>query len=336
MTRPIDYIHLSTVNLGNYDPTQDPYYEKTAYTPAQRKNITIENTQDNFIGTMPDYKRLNDQYHFRGDDIIGKSNPLELLDTVCIYKEVGNKFIPITKSDWERADNAYKIEYFPSGLDKSRKYALLCGVGCYFWSLPSLYFFMGLTVLFFVLGGSEVRTWGAFFSALEVNAAFIFGGLFLKKVFGYISSKVPSVWVELNRTTGMLHIPRRNMPPAESPFAEFEPRIVTSSMPGRFTHNLQYVHKSGLIIFPVGEQVTADVYLRAAYLEQFMDITQPLPDVPILESFREKDLTTVAYDKANNRHPRYWRDKTKEEIQAIAKAKIAEIRKVLGDDAYRV
>jgi hypothetical protein len=335
MTRPIDYIHLESVNLGNYDPTQDPYYEKTAYTPARRKNINIVNTADNFIGPMPNYKRLNDQYHFRGDDAIAISNAnILILSTVSVCESVGDKTIPLTASDWERDANAYKIEYFPSGLDKSKKYFLLAMVGCYFWSLPSFYFFMGAGVLFFILG--LVRDLPHFIAYLEVSAVFIFGGLFFKKVFGYITNKIPSVWVELNRTTGMLHIPRKNMPPADIPFAEFEPRIVTSSMPGRFTHNLQYVHKSGLIIFPVGEQVTADVYLRAAYLEQFMDITQPLPDVPILESYREKDPTTVAYDKANNRNPRYWRDKTKEEIQAIAKAKIAEVKKVLGDDAYRV
>jgi len=334
MTRPIDYIQLAPVNLGNYDPTQDPYYAKTAYTPAQRKKINIVNSPDNVVGPQPNYKRLDLSYKLRGDDSVGKGDPIELLETVSVYIRGGNKYIPVTKSDWERDANAYKIEYFPSGLDKSRKYAFLGMIGCYFWSLPSLYFFMGAVVLFFILGG--LRTWSDFFGFVEVSSMFIFGGLFFKKVFGYINSKIPSVWVELNRTTGMLHIPRKNMAPADIPFAEFEPRIVTSSMPGRFTHNLQYVHKSGLIIFPVGEQVTADVYLRAAYLEQFMDITQPLPDVPILESYREKDPTTVAYDKENNRNPRYWRDKTKEEIQAIAKAKIAEIKKVLGDDAYRV
>jgi hypothetical protein len=44
-----------------------------------------------------------------------------------------------------------------------------------------------------------------------------------------------------------------------------------------------------------------------------MDISQPLPDILVLEPARQRDPTTIAYDKEHSRNPRYWRDMTEEE-----------------------
>ena len=43
-------------------------------------------------------------------------------------------------------------------------------------------------------------------------------------------------------------------------------------------------------------------------LQRYMDVEQPLPDMPILEQSRHLDSVTAAYDAATNRPSRYWRD----------------------------
>ncbi|MCG6229533.1 hypothetical protein K6U34_13915 [Vibrio furnissii] len=57
-----------------------------------------------------------------------------------------------------------------------------------------------------------------------------------------------------------------------------------------------------------------------------MDISQPMPDILVLEPARERDPTTSAYDKQTGRNPRYWRHVSDEEYQQTLK-RIAEQQK---------
>ena len=43
-------------------------------------------------------------------------------------------------------------------------------------------------------------------------------------------------------------------------------------------------------------------------LQRYMDVDEPLPDLPILEQSRHLDPATATYDRAHNRSPRRWRD----------------------------
>jgi hypothetical protein len=43
-------------------------------------------------------------------------------------------------------------------------------------------------------------------------------------------------------------------------------------------------------------------------LQRYMDVQQPLPDMPILEQSRHLDPVTAAHDATTNRPPCYWRD----------------------------
>lgn len=60
------------------------------------------------------------------------------------------------------------------------------------------------------------------------------------------------------------------------------------------------------------------MYMYWQFVQRFMDVTQPLPDIPAIEPYRHLDPVTAEYDKRINRPERYWRDKSKEEIQEIA------------------
>ena len=44
------------------------------------------------------------------------------------------------------------------------------------------------------------------------------------------------------------------------------------------------------------------------FLQQYMDTSAPLPDIPLFEPNRAKDPTTAAYDQHTGRNPRYWID----------------------------
>ena len=57
--------------------------------------------------------------------------------------------------------------------------------------------------------------------------------------------------------------------------------------------------------------------LQAAYIEQFMDKSKPLPDVPFLEEVRHLDETTRAYDKAHKRNHDFWKKKSREDIRIL-------------------
>ncbi|WP_208379535.1 hypothetical protein [Psychromonas algicola] len=48
---------------------------------------------------------------------------------------------------------------------------------------------------------------------------------------------------------------------------------------------------------------------------RYMGISQPLPDILMLEESRHLDPTTIAYDKKHNRQPRYWRDMSEEQFK---------------------
>ncbi|MEJ2044932.1 MAG: hypothetical protein P8X89_16825, partial [Reinekea sp.] len=73
------------------------------------------------------------------------------------------------------------------------------------------------------------------------------------------------------------------------------------------------------------------------YLQHFMDVSRPLPDVPQLEPYRHLDPTTREWDKKHNRPPRLWRDMTQEEYRQLIDASIeaAKIYPFLAPDEVK-
>ena len=53
---------------------------------------------------------------------------------------------------------------------------------------------------------------------------------------------------------------------------------------------------------------THDVHAEWDMLQRYMDVSQPLPDIPRLEPFRDLDPTTAEHDRHTGRDPCYWRD----------------------------
>jgi hypothetical protein len=121
-----------------------------------------------------------------------------------------------------------------------------------------------------------------------------------------------------HRRKGTISIPRKKSPPLELPFDEFEGFLGSSVNPsGSTDYHLILAHRytATLIQNPSGHQDPCVINVEWEIMQQFMDISKPLPDIPSAEPFRERDPVTATYDKQLNRPPRYWRD------MDIAKAK---------------
>ena len=118
-----------------------------------------------------------------------------------------------------------------------------------------------------------------------------------------------------NRQTGMLTIGRRFQKPFSAPFYEFDATL--EFRPGPHGN-------SGFAIWLHHRYTSVEVFLGAKIqslgmnleealafwdtLQRYMDVTQPLPELPILEQFRHLDPTTAAHDRRSKRDPRRWRD----------------------------
>lgn len=122
---------------------------------------------------------------------------------------------------------------------------------------------------------------------------------------------------EFNRIDGMLRFKRRFRRLFVAPFEEFDP--VLQLLPSgygshdyalwlhhRYTDNkiclATKVHALGL------DQPNALAFWDC--LQRYMDVTQPLPDLPVLEQSRHLDPVTAAYDAKTGRNPRRWRDQS--------------------------
>lgn len=127
------------------------------------------------------------------------------------------------------------------------------------------------------------------------------------------------------------------------PFYEFDAHIeMTLGTQGSQFHSLKLIHRyphsspDSFSKRPLEFSFTVDGSIAQRYaawdmLQRYMDISQPLPDVPELEPFRHLDPTTKAYDEAGKRGrpATYWRDlydhSREEEIKALREAHRAEV-----------
>ena len=142
----------------------------------------------------------------------------------------------------------------------------------------------------------------------------------------------PKLWIkpsrgplwEFNRRTGLVTVfdydnngeYKKNGTIGEkvAPFYEFDAYItVTPDRQGLPNNVLCIVHRYRDIWINMGNFVGASNSTSVPcalwdYLQNYMDISKPLPDTPELEAFRHLDPTTAEHDRQTGREPRYWRD----------------------------
>ena len=96
-------------------------------------------------------------------------------------------------------------------------------------------------------------------------------------------------------------------------FEEFDAYVGRVIQHGGIFYRLMFVHRytgkqfsqtSLSRIEPTKEEVMA----LWDMLQRYMDVSQPLPDMPRLEPFRYLDPVTAEHDQRTGRDPRFWRD----------------------------
>ena len=135
-------------------------------------------------------------------------------------------------------------------------------------------------------------------------------------------SRKGPVW-EMNRQTGMVTIFARKKGQFRkygiegnftAPFYEFDAAIHTipdhQGMPWNMLNLLHRYTPVGIDFSVImGKQRLVEPCMAMwDFWQRYMDISQPLPDIPLLEQYRHLDPTTAEYDRRTARPPRFWRD----------------------------
>ncbi|WP_336365609.1 hypothetical protein [Marinobacter sp. C2H3] len=125
---------------------------------------------------------------------------------------------------------------------------------------------------------------------------------------------------ELNRRTGLVtlyHKPGSNRTGeirAQAPFREWDAYLLSLPGPqGNFWYQLVLVHQVHEWALPMSQMFAPttnreQVLALWDVIRQYMNVTQPLPDMPVLEPYRKLDPTTLKYDNETGRDPNYWRN----------------------------
>ena len=133
-----------------------------------------------------------------------------------------------------------------------------------------------------------------------------------------------SGFITFNRRTGIVSVPRfRKKQPVEVRFDELDGYINYHIDPqsGRVNWRLYLGMRDrdeGIAMPSASAPHKASMFQLWEWLQQFMDISKPLPDVAPMELIRHLDPTTAAYDQARNRAPHYWRDSDPKEVAFVA------------------
>ncbi|MEX5573331.1 hypothetical protein Q1J52_10415 [Pseudomonas lijiangensis] len=136
---------------------------------------------------------------------------------------------------------------------------------------------------------------------------------------------------EFNRVDGMVRFKRRFRRLFVAPFEEFDP-VLTLLPSGYGSHDYtitlyhRYTNKK-IYLATKMHSLGLDKANTLAFwdcLQRYMDITQPLPDLPVLEQSRHLDPVTAAHDASTDRNPRRWRDQALTDWKTSGEKKLNE------------
>jgi len=150
----------------------------------------------------------------------------------------------------------------------------------------------------------------AFTGFMEIGAYILGLHLFFRYPFTWFLERNPEFIVKdlgcgFFRTTGMVKFRTWREETFEAPFIEFDPYISFHVNPkGPVSYKLLLRHRyTGwqTTVAQVADVHKVELYAHWDELQRYMDVSQPLPDVPALEKYRHLDPTTAEYDAAGKR-----------------------------------
>ncbi|KPX16781.1 hypothetical protein ALQ08_04580 [Pseudomonas syringae pv. delphinii] len=165
--------------------------------------------------------------------------------------------------------------------------------------------------------------------------AFIGGSYFISLPFllcwliGHIViNHFPRIWFrppkgplwELNRRTGLVtifgykrHRKERVIDEFIAPFYEFDAYMITTHDRHGCYHGLLLQHRYEEQRINFHALLGPDDFQQRPcalwdFLQNYMDTSGPIPDIPLFEPYRHLDPVTAIYDQQRGRNPRYWID----------------------------
>ena len=136
---------------------------------------------------------------------------------------------------------------------------------------------------------------------------------------------------EFNRRTGMIKawqysrkfpfLPRKPPVVIEKPFYEFDAWCCARADRFGTLFDLVLSHRYSKLDVTVGDILGAHgsatmCYAYWDFIQNYMDVTQSLPEMPMLEKCRPLDPVTAEHDQKAGRPSRYWRDMDDETFKA--------------------
>lgn len=156
-----------------------------------------------------------------------------------------------------------------------------------------------------------------FIETFNIAAVILLLHLFFRYPFTWFLERNPDFIVKdlgcgFFRPAGMVKFRTWREDTFEAPFIEFDPYISYHVQPkGPVSYKLQLRHRySGwqTAVAEVHSTQKVELYAHWDELQRYMDVSQPLPDIPALEPYRHLDPTTAKYDAAGKRQrpANYW------------------------------
>ncbi|CZF85471.1 hypothetical protein GCE9029_05031 [Grimontia celer] len=127
----------------------------------------------------------------------------------------------------------------------------------------------------------------------------------------------------LNRTEGTVTLYKDNGEVNFThPFIEFDCVLMSSpTAQGHLNYVLTLAHRYNNYSVGVplhtligSNQMVAEYHRLWNMIQRYMDVSQPMPDIMVLEPSRSRDAITETHDKCIKRPTRYWRDMSDEEF----------------------
>ncbi|MGE8187577.1 hypothetical protein [Pseudomonas sp. NPDC086278] len=314
---------------------QESYYAKTAYgaseTPQQERSterswimrfakarLPWGNPDDVCpVSFVEDYSpndlRHQEQIKRERNDQIARgtycSSPYELIDFHMTddHERFRYALLPVSSQFWI---HLYSIGRF------------------IFWFLL---FIMSATSLLILITTDEDRIETAYY-LLKFSSIALGVPLISWTVGKLVIHKLPNLWIkpsrgpiwELNRRTGLVTVfdyknngeYKKNGTIGEltAPFYEFDAYIATSPDSQGMPMNVLYLaHRYRNIMINFGALLCPGPETQPAcalwdFIQNYMDVSRPLPDLPQYEEYRHLDPTTAEYDRLTGRNPRFWID----------------------------
>jgi hypothetical protein len=169
----------------------------------------------------------------------------------------------------------------------------------------------------------------------------IIGVLLGYKLWGYVSLSIADKRkhayprpddTHFDRATGMLVLKEKGNK-IELPFKELEAcyyKRPTKS--GSLMFSLYLRHKDSGNGYTVGNEYTiCRLTVKLAWLLQFMDISKPLPDTPLLSAVRHLDPTTVEKEGHDTVKKEFWCSLSEKQFSELANASEQKLKDLCGN-----